>query len=155
MPGPIDRLLQQHEAWDTQMDEANEHASLEQSTLAEVARGLNATVRLVQALHHEVKEFAIGQATLRVTITSMEETMRELRKAITATDPASLTIRVVVLERELENMKEWKKEQEVKLRMVEQERERAGWQWKIAVAGSLFSCLLSIIAAAIVATVKR
>jgi chromosome segregation ATPase len=122
-----------------------EHVPSEASTLAELARGLNATVRLVEALHHEVKEFAIGQATLRLTINAMEETLRELRKAITASDPASLTIRVLILEREIADYKEWKKELDAEKHMAEQERSHAGWKIKAALGTGAISLVGSII----------
>lgn len=131
----------------------SEYAASEAATLSELARGLNATVRLVQALHHEVKDFAINHATLRITISSMEETMKELRRAITASDPASLTIRLIVLEQELSAYKQWKKEQDDRVKEAEQERDRRDWHVKAAIgaaglslAGNVIMGLLKFVA---------
>jgi hypothetical protein len=137
-------LLRRHDSYDADGRATHDNLPTEQATLVEVARGLNATVRLVQALHNEVKDFAVNQATLRHTINSMEETMKELRKAITATDPASLTIRLVIMEREIETYKEWKKDQETKALAERLERDRAGMQLKVAITASVMSFIGSM-----------
>lgn len=133
------------ESWNTAQQILRDHVPDEKATTAEVARGLAATVRWVEALHNEVKEFAISRAVLLVTIASMDETMKELKKAILSTDPTSLTLRIVAMERDITDLTAWRTEKKIREYEIDQVRHRIRHQFNVALFAATVSFVGSLI----------
>ena len=121
--------------------------STEQSIalLPKVIAAMDTAAKTLHDAALNIQSNAVALAEVRISLKSMEESIKALTRVVMDNNGKSLIVRMALVESELSDVEEWKKETEASASYRSMETSRYQWSIKLAILSGIISFLSSAV----------